>query len=73
MSHPDQPASPDRNSTSGQQPLRETLDRIGWSLTDFARIRAESRALADLAQSLDRMAWEGDAGGIEPYQDLVRD
>ena len=43
------------NSTHDRRTFSETLDLVKRSNADFARIRAQSQAEADLAQALDSM------------------
>jgi hypothetical protein len=58
MSTPD----PSNDNASEQKPrsLQDTLDQIEKTCVDLARVRAESKAIADLSQMLKQVAQEAD-------------
>ena len=69
MSHPDQSNSPESNSTSDPGTSSETLERVERLNADFARIRAQGQAVADLTRALDAVLQE--EAGLRPSGDGV--
>jgi hypothetical protein len=69
MSHPSQSERPESNSTSDRGSSSETLERVERLNADFARIRAQGQAVADLTRALDAVLQED--AGLPPSGDGV--
>jgi len=61
MPRPDQPASSHPIANENQPTLQEILDRASQSQRELEEIRAQSDAIAALAQTMDQLAEEDEA------------
>lgn len=61
MRRTDPPDTPRPAADANRPSLSETLDQVERSLIEFEQVRAQGKAIADLARTLDSMADEDEA------------